>query len=338
VFVDPTAERPYLFHLALIAVERQADPTLRAFAQGEGLEYRLVGLRQEEGGQVEECPVEYLLLLRGGQGLPSSAIRFAATAKDSQELARVYAVERIARPLAEERRQAMLRTLPEREDFIRLGYDYQDAELAAARARIAEKARAGDPRAKGELTRIKERQRQLWARREEAIALLRREPELIAPGEVTFLAHALVIPSSEPEDRKRHDEAIEAVAVKVAWAYEEANGATVKDVSKPALARAAGLTEHPGFDLLSNRSQGEQYGIEVKGRAGIGDVELTENEWVKACNLRDRYWLYVVFDCATPNPKLLRVQDPFKKLFARPKSGVVIHEQSIFEEAEMEKG
>ena len=29
------------------------------------------------------------------------------------------------------------------------------------------------------------------------------------------------------------------------------------------------------------------------------------------------YWLYVVFDCATPRPRLVRVQDPFGKLLAR---------------------
>jgi hypothetical protein len=59
----------------------------------------------------------------------------------------------------------------------------------------------------------------------------------------------------------------------------------------------------------------------VKGRAGIGDVELTENEWAKACNRRDRYWLYVVFDCGTPHPRLLRVRDPFGKLVVKAKGG-----------------
>lgn len=335
VFVDPTAHRPYMFHVALINVCRNADAGLRTFARDEVLEYRLVGLKQEEGGQIEECPVEHLLLLKGGYGLSASVVRFAATAKDSRERARAYAVERIARQLADQRREALLASLPERENFIRRGYDYQDAELAAARVRLAEKVHAGDPRAKGELTRIKERQRALVERREEALAVLRREPELIAPGEVTFLAHASVVPSSDPEDRLRHDEAIEAIAVRVAWAYEEASGAVVKDVSTSELARAAGLTDHPGFDLLSIHPDGEERAIEVKGRAGIGDIEVTENEWAKACNLRDRYWLYVVYDCATPHPRLLRIQDPFGKLIVRAKGGVIIGEREIFEAAEV---
>src|SRR6266487_3488089 len=92
------------------------------------------------------------------------------------------------------------------------------------RTRLTEKARAGDPRAQRELPKIRERQRQLLARRDEALAVLRREPELIAPYEVIFLAHALVVPSSDPEDQRRHDEQIEAVAVQIAWAHEEAHG------------------------------------------------------------------------------------------------------------------
>ncbi len=45
VFVDPTARRPYFFHLAQVVVTRKADPTLRALNREETLEYRLVGLK-----------------------------------------------------------------------------------------------------------------------------------------------------------------------------------------------------------------------------------------------------------------------------------------------------
>lgn len=333
VFVDPTASGSCMFHLALVTTRRKADANYRTLAHGEVLDCRLVGLRQREGGQVEPCPVEHLLLLKGSEGIPASAMRFAASAQEAADLATAFAVESIARGLAEERRAAMVEALPEREDFVRKGYDYQDAELAAARARLTDKARTGDARAKGELTRVKERQRRLHSRREEALAVLRREPELVAPGEVTFLAHALIVPSSDPEDRKRHDAAVEAVAVRLSRAYEESKGAEVRDVSTPPLARAAGLVEHPGFDLLSLRPDGDELAIEVKGRAGIGDIELTENEWAKACNLRERYWLYVVFGCTSPQPRLLRVRDPFDKLIVRAKGGVVIEESEILEAA-----
>ena len=60
------------------------------------------------------------------------------------------------------------------------------------------------------MNRIKARQRALPAQRAAALA---REPELIAPGEVTFLAHALVVPSDDPDDRQRYSVEVERVAV-----------------------------------------------------------------------------------------------------------------------------
>ena len=48
----------------------------------------------------------------------------------------------------------------------------------------------------------------------------------------------------------------------------------------------------------------------------------------------DRYWLYVVFDCGTPHPRLLRVRDPFGKLIVKAKGGVSIEEGAFFGAAE----
>ncbi|HQE76883.1 MAG TPA: 2-oxo acid dehydrogenase subunit E2, partial [Candidatus Hydrogenedentes bacterium] len=52
-------------------------------------------------------------------------------------------VERVARSLALDRRQALVGTLPDREQFIQRGFDFQEAELATARVRLSEKARTG---------------------------------------------------------------------------------------------------------------------------------------------------------------------------------------------------
>jgi nanoRNase/pAp phosphatase (c-di-AMP/oligoRNAs hydrolase) len=49
----------------------------------------------------------------------------------------------------------------------------------------------------------------------------------------------------------------------------------------------------------------------VKGRAGVGSVVLTRNEYQTAERLRGDYWLYVVFDCAT-QPRLLPIPDPVR--------------------------
>lgn len=349
IFRDSTATALYLFHVALIRIVRRADATLHALGRSETMEYWLVGLRQEygaasgadsaagvEGGGISLCPIEHLLLLRDGGGVSSEAIPLIATAEAAFERASVYAMESVARIHAEERRQRLAATLREREQFLRQGYSFQEAELADARNRVRRAAQDGDAHARAQLTRIRERQAGLEARRDEAIAVLHREIDLVEPDEVVFLAHALVLPSDESEDRLRRDADVEAIAVRYARAYEEALGAIVHDVSTAPLALAAGLTEHPGFDLRSRRFDGDELAIEVKGRAGIGDVEMTENEYIQACNLGDRYWLYVVFECASAHPQLVRVQNPFRKLIARAKGSVMIDDASIFANGEVE--
>ena len=329
IFIDPTTEKPYLFHMAVLSIIRRADPEISDLAREDVLDCRLVGIKQYEGAEVEICPVEHLLLLKGGIGLPSSAQRLALAANQEKELARAFLVERVAREMALEYKKRLLESLPERENFIRRGFDYQEAELAAARAKHSEKARTGNRKAIEALEEVKGQQRQLAIHRENIITSLRREPELISPGSITFVAHALIVPSSDPVEIKQHEINVELAAMKVAQAFEEATGAKVVDVHTPELARAAGLPENSGFDLLSIRPDNEKRAIEVKGRATTGDIEVSANEWAKACNLRQGYWLYAVYDCATSGPRLIRVQDPFGNLLAKVKGSMLISAREI---------
>ena len=117
---------------------------------------------------------------------------------------------------------------------------------------------------------------------------------------------------------------------------ETERGATIQDASKPERARLAGLPDWPGFDLLAAHPDGEVRSIEVKGRTGQGAIQMEANEWKQACHLGERYWLYVVFDCATPSPRLVRVRDPFAKLLAnrRDESACNISVRSLLEAAE----
>jgi hypothetical protein len=297
---------------------RKSDPEFEELAQEETVVCRLVGVRQTEGADISICAVEHLLLLRGGIGLPSSAQRLALEASKLRGQANAYLMERVCRDIAVERRNQMMATLPERESFVGRGFDFQEAELAASRSKLTPKAREGNKDATDELSQIKELQRGLRSRRERALAVIRREPELVVPGNVDFIAHAIVVPSNAKADREQLDANVEQIAMEIVKAYEEASGASVRFVHTPELARAAGLPEHPGFDILSIRPGNERRCIEVKGRATTGDIEVTDNEWGRACNLRQEYWLYVAYHCATPTPQLIRVQDPFDKLLVRP--------------------
>ena len=69
----------------------------------------------------------------------------------------------------------------------------------------------------------------------------------------------------------------------------------------------------------------------MKGRATTGDIEVSANEWAKACNMRQDYWLYAVYNCATPNPRLARVQDPFGNLLAKAKGSVLVSHAQVAE-------
>jgi superfamily II DNA or RNA helicase/DNA-binding XRE family transcriptional regulator len=337
VFVDPTCDKPYLFHLALVNVVRQADEDLPDLATDDVLDCRLVGVKQFEGAEVALCPVEHLLLLKGGAGLPAPAQRLAMGAEKLKDQAQGFMVERVARNMAMDRRESLLGSLPDREQFIRRGFDFQEAELAAARVKIGEKARSGNASAAKALAAIKEQQKSIAQRKQTALATARREPELIAPGNITFIAHALCVPSTDPDDIEQHDAEVEQVAMALATAFEEAAGATVQDVHTPQLARAAGLTDNPGFDLLSTYPTGQRRAIEVKGRSGTGDVEVSCNEWARAANLRDGYWLFAVHDCATPTPRLVRVQDPFGSVLAKAKGSMLISITQISQAAKEEE-
>ena len=333
VFIDPEASEPYLFHVVRISVEQESQVAvgsgnLTDEDGGRGsasklLDSRLVGLRQSSDGNVVESQVERLLILREADGFAPGRIPLAAAARSLLSDAERFAREDVLESLLQHYHQSRITDLPARIDFINRGFDYEAAELAAARSRLTEMARAGDRQANARLSNVKERQRSQTAMRTRRLAELQAEPDLIQAGEVEFLVHALVVPARDSEDSERYDADVEALAMEVAVAHEESIGAEVKDVSKPELARRAGLPDWPGFDLLSVGSDGERRRIEVKGRSGTGSVEMRANEWANACIHSNEYWLYVVFDCATPHPRLVRVRDPFGKLLARDRESVV---------------
>src|SRR5690606_1944800 len=102
------------------------------------------------------------------------------------------------------------------------------------------------------------------------------------------------------------DPEIERIAILAAIAHEQARGWVVESVE----------SENRGFDLVSRRPHPEDpmtyievRFIEVKGRAGVGVVALSENEYRTAERLKLDFWLYAVFNCAA-TPQLHAVQDP----------------------------
>jgi len=337
IFTDVSATAPYLFHVARVAVQRGVDPGVPAFHSTELVEQKLVGLKQFADGRLVDAPVEHLLLLQGAARADAGSVALL-TQSDTWRLAAQEHLQRdVAAKLAELQRMNASNRLQETEDYLKRAFDYQESELAAARKRYTDKARNGNRSAGIELDRVKRQQRSLAERRAQAMLQARREVELIQPGDVEILASALVQPSQDPKDIEAANAEAERIAMEIAIAFEAARGADVRDVSTPPKAKLAGLTDYPGFDLLSRHGSGDarkERGIEVKGRVGTGEVELSENEWARACNLRDKYWLYAVFECGGSQPRLFRVQDPFGKLIAKTRGSVAVAYADITRAAE----
>lgn len=131
-------------------------------------------------------------------------------------------------------------------------------------------------------------------------------------GDIEHIGRAWVL--SHPDRTKPayapmvRDEEIEKIAMQEAVKFEESRSWVVEDVS----------AQNRGFDLISRKPHPhdektftEVRFIEVKGRATIGEIALTTNEYKTAERLKKDYWLYVVFNCAS-TPNLLPIQEPSK--------------------------
>ena len=315
IFVDLMAEEPYLLHLAELWVEQEAATGRSAGRRV--VERRLVALQQRAEEPPEQCPLERVLLLTP-TGLAPGMAPLAPRALDLRARAGSslgVLLEELTGNLQGEREA----NLPELRRRAAVGFDLRASELALLRAKLVRRGRGPADRGGEELEAVKAEQKRLSTERQLALERIEAEPRRILPGGFRFLLHALVV---RPEDAgsaasaERLDEAVEELAVRIAVERERSRNATVQDVSKPALARAAGLPDWPGFDLLSTLPSGEQRCIEVKGRAGRAGVPIQANEWAQACKLGGGYWLYVVLDCAGTAPELLRIRDPFHKLLA----------------------
>ena len=278
------------------------------------VKHRLLGLRHDENGGPAETPIEHLLLLRGAPQVPLGAVPLAGRGIVMWAETAAFAERDILDPMVAAHREAQCAGLPERRRRVTAGFDYRAAGLAAQRVKFARTA--AEPEAGEALDAVKQEQQALAAEKARALAALVEAPDRITSGGLRFLVHALVVPTADHGEVERYDARVEEIALRIAIAWERDRGGTVRDVSKPEHARLAGLPDWPGFDLLSSHEEGAPRCIEVKGRAGDGAVQMEANEWKQACHLGARYWLYVVFDCATPTPRLVRVRDPFTTLLA----------------------
>jgi hypothetical protein len=206
-----------------------------------------------------------------------------------------------------------------------VAYNLRQAELFRQKRLLKEAVEKGVPAARTKLRDCEAELENLDRRRREAEAALYAEVDRLCLGPVSLYAQALVLPLPPEEAERRRDVQAEQVALAEVIRREEAEGSVIEDVSDPNL--------KAGFDLKVLRADGSLRYVEVKGRTGTAPVELTANEWAQAANHRDRYWLYVVYNCDTV-PSLYRVPDPFGRLVARQVGSVRISASDIMQASE----
>ncbi len=179
---------------------------------------------------------------------------------------------------------------------------YLILELDEELAHLEERAAGGEDVAL--VLRNKRQQREAYLQ-----ALKDLEETLTREGQLTletprFLTAVRVVPMLAPEAAPvgmTGDAEVEGVGMDMAVRYEREQGRVPEDVS----------AQNLGYDLRSTdpRTGAVRY-IEVKARAGVGPVALTQNEWFKARRLGADYYLYVVLNAAGARPDLYIVRDP----------------------------
>lgn len=325
VFCDPATEKAY--YIAVYTCQIGERTSLREKTFRTLSDRRLIGIRWDETDEPTECPFNALLSLLAA---PRSLIWKAGNLLLNPE-EQVRKADRFALALADSLFLQQARSLIKAETDARIddlarGYDFIASDLAKDRGDLARRVREGDEVAMPALDDVRNRQRQLEEEKTQSLLYEERRADRMEIINLERIAVALVVPDPSPAIREAYDRNIEEMAVRIARNFEvDRYKARVYDVSSPHLAR--------GYDLESHRANGEKVVIEVKGRAGRGAVQLTENEWPTAANVRDRYWLYVVVDCAT-NPTLYRVQDPAFKLAVKTRQSFTINLGDIIQEAE----
>jgi superfamily II DNA or RNA helicase len=315
VFVDATSDAPYKLHFFEMAVRGQNTKGDVQTLLGE-----LVAIREELSSaetRFSVIPADILLDLPAHPAAPENLVP-EETSPAADFLKSTYQTER--------RTQCQ----QERQHFVQVCRDYLqrsfDARVRAAQDRVMNlKAREmREPDVAIARQRAENDLADLTRTRIERLAGLERLT-LAKHGPVRHVATALVLPSTrsveeqigaalddlDPEVRRKSEIAAEDVVI----AYESGRGFECERVGHLKI----------GFDVRSLGPADPQTGyrdpvagirrIEVKGRRRGQPIRLTTNEWYKATQLADSYWLYVVWNpLDNPEAEPMRIQNPAKHL------------------------
>ncbi len=317
VFADPCADAPYRLHFFEVAIRGQNSK-----GQATTLHAELVNVREELSGvtggdRFSVVPADALIDLPAHPAPPSNI----------GPLEVQDAMDYVKTTVQMDRRSSVQ---DERRRYSSICHDYLVRSYDARRRAAQDRVMALRVRETGfpEVALARQRAEQDLAdlERTHVERLAGLERLLVARhGPVRHIASAVVLPPGEtaqaqleafledidPEIRRRSELAAEDVVI----AFEQARSWECERVGHLKI----------GFDVRSLEPPDSQTGyrdpvrgirrIEVKGRTRGQTIRLTTNEWYKAAQLGDTYWLYVVWDpLANPDPTPLMVQNPAKHL------------------------
>ncbi len=304
-YVDPLTTEPYKLHFFEISIRGKDSRGNDVPLHGE-----LVAVR-ELRGRFEVVPSDMLLNLPPHQA-PPAKVEPLDTQAASDYLKSTYQLECRSRCQRERQRFAEIcREYLERSFDVRIKRAQERAMRLAAEATSKPEYKLPADEAR---KHVEELQRARAARLSGLTRL-----GIARTGPVRHLATAIVLaPGADTESQLAElaDELDPNVRRKSELAAEDLVVAALKEEGFPEerIERVGHLKL--GFDIRAHRVTDDATGevlvkrIEVKGRKRGQPVRLTTNEWYKADQLGETYWLYVVWDPLGESPELVRIQNP----------------------------
>jgi SNF2 family DNA or RNA helicase len=308
-YVDPLTTEPYRLHFFEITIRGKDSRGNDVPLHGE-----LVAVRDQRG-QFEIVPSDILLNLPP-QANPPTAVDPVDTQAASDFLKSTYQLECRAR--CQEERQHFARICRE---YLERSFDAR-IKRAQERAMILAAEATSKPEYKLPADEARKLVDELQRARTERIDGLGRLG-IARTGPVRHVATAIVLaPGADTETQLADlaDELDPNIRRKSELAAEDVVVVALKEEGFPEdrIERVGHLKL--GFDVRAHRIADPATGevlvkrVEVKGRMRGQPVRLTTNEWYKAQQLADTYWLYVVWDPLGKSPELVRIQNPAVRL------------------------
>lgn len=314
IFTDPSADSPYLLWFIIVSIND---------GKGRRIGERLFTISYKKDKFYKKGP-----FITWDLKSPTTKILNDLTHMKEKETEMLnWAFDNLVDPFLEEKRIELTRDLEIRKKYAKLSYDYMISESLEKLSKYQQKINLGKKIIPGTIIPEQRKYEELISKKKEILEEIEREKE-ISTSVPNIISVVGVLPEYFNDDEIQstmvRDDDIEFIAMNEVLRYEREAGRIPYDVH----------SEDLGYDIKSKDLNDIRY-IEVKGRAKVGDISLTNNEKIKAERFADKYWLYVVWNCST-FAQIERIRDPHNSLKMKEVSSIrfIIDKDEIKKNAE----